>query len=114
MSTPWKNGIYTSDKNRSSIQRVDGQKVDMFTTAYLDFPDFPPTADGTWTFGDFGPAHEEVQKAAGGIKNNNVEMKLFHGKAKCLFNIENIYDRCPKFFKSTLEMSLKHKFVNAT
>ena len=93
MSTPWKNGIYTSDKNRSSIQRVDGQKVDMFTTAYLDFPDFPPTADGTWSFGafgDFGPANEEVQKASGGIKNNNVEMNLFHGKAKMYIHI-NIY-----------------------
>ena len=88
MSTPWKNGIYTSDKNRSSIQRVDGQKVDMFTTAYLDFPDFPPTADGTWTFGDFGPAHEEVQKATGGIKNNNVEMNLFHGKVKMYFMLK--------------------------
>ena len=80
MCTPWKNGIYVSDKARHMLQKVDGQHVDMYSIAYLDFPDMKAIADdGIWTFGDFGPAHEEVQNASGGIKNLNLEMKLFEG-----------------------------------
>ena len=51
----------------------------MYGIAYLDFPDMPAITDGTWTFGDFGLANEEVQKASGGIKNYNVEIKLWEG-----------------------------------
>merc|ERR1719228_324557 len=47
----------------------------------LDFPDeeTPICAPGTWTFGDFGPANEEVSKASGGIKNYNVEISIWMG-----------------------------------
>ena len=79
MSTPWKNGIYTNDGDRRIILKVEGVKIDMFNVSYLDLPDKKPMTDGTWTFGDFGPAHKEVQKASGGIKNNNVEMNLYSG-----------------------------------
>ena len=86
VKTPWKNGLYASDANRGTYLKVNGQKVDMFSTAILDFPDSDPMGDGTWTFGDFEPAHEEVQTAAGGVKNSNVEMNLFNGK-----KIQNFY-----------------------
>ena len=79
-TTPWRNGIYVSDKGRHMIQKVDGEHAEMYGIAYLDYPDMTPTADdGIWTFGDFGPAHEDVQKASGGIKNFNIQMKLFEG-----------------------------------
>ena len=81
-TTPWRNGIYVSDKGRHMLQKVDGQHVDMFSIAYLDFPDMSPLAGGTWTFGDFGPAHEEVQEASGGIENLNVEISLWEGMFK--------------------------------
>ena len=79
-NTPWKNGIYISDANSASFLKINGQKVEMFTPAILDFPDMEPLADGTLTFGGFGPAHQEVQEISGGIKNNNVEMSLWCGK----------------------------------
>ena len=80
VKTPWKNGLYASDANRGLYLRLNGQKVDMLTTAILDFPDTEPSGEGTCTFGDFDPTHEEVQKVSGGVKNNNVEMSLYYGK----------------------------------
>ena len=73
VKTPWKNGLYASDANRGTYLKVNGQKVDMYSPGILDFPDTDPVGDGTWTFGEFDPAHEEVQKISG-VKNNNVEV----------------------------------------
>ena len=40
---------------------------------------------GTITYGDFGIAHDDVQKASGGkIKNYNVEILLWHGMMRTL------------------------------
>ena len=39
----------------------------------------PVGQPGTITYGDFGPAREEVQKASGGVKNYNVEISLLGG-----------------------------------
>ena len=64
--TPWKNGYYYSDKNTAFLKKVEGQSCDLYSIICLDFPDIDPIASGgTWTFGDFGPADEEVQKASG-------------------------------------------------
>ena len=41
----------------------------------------PISDDGIWSFGDFGPAHEEVQKISG-IENNNWEMNVWGGMMK--------------------------------
>ena len=79
VQTPWKNGIYISDANSAQLLKVTGNHVDMLPPSYLDYPDMENMGDGTWTFGDFGPAHEEIQKITG-IKNNNVDSCLWHGK----------------------------------
>ena len=50
----------------------------MFNVAYLDVPDIDSLGAGTWTFGDFGPAHEDIQKMSG-IKNANVKMNMWDG-----------------------------------
>ena len=46
----------------------------------LDYPDIGPVGDpGTITYGDFGPAREEVQKAAHSGENYNVKISVFNG-----------------------------------
>ena len=47
----------------------------------LDYPDMDPVGtDGSITYGDFGPAREEVQKASGlDCKNYNIEISVFNG-----------------------------------
>lgn len=78
--TPWKNGFYFSKNMTSFLKKVDGESCEMHSILKLDYPDMDPVAkDGTWKFGDFGPAHEEVQKASGGIKNYNIEMNVWNG-----------------------------------
>ena len=47
------------------ILQVDGQSALLHNVAFLDLPDMDPISDdGIWSFGDFGPAHEEVQKVS--------------------------------------------------
>ena len=82
VKTPWKNGIYISDANSANYLKVNGQHVDVFSTTFLDFPETGPIAEGIWTFGEYDPTHEEVQKVAGGVKNNNVDINLFYGNKK--------------------------------
>merc|ERR1711971_1495132 len=79
--TPWKNGYYYTPTNTAQLQKVDGNVVYSYSIAHLDFPDMDPISnDGTITYGDFGPAREEVQKASGGVVSNyNVEVKIFNG-----------------------------------
>ena len=46
----------------------------------LDHPDIDPIGEpGSITYGDFGPAREEIKNASGGGKNYNVEISLFSG-----------------------------------
>ena len=46
----------------------------------LDYPDIGSVDDpGTITYGDFGPAREEVQEAAHSGENYNVEISVFNG-----------------------------------
>ena len=80
--TPWKNGYYYTPTNTAQLQKVDGNTVYSYSITQLDFPDQDPICnDGTITYGDFGPAREEVQKASGGgVSNYNVEIKIFNGK----------------------------------
>merc|ERR1712008_265158 len=60
------------------LKKVDGSSCDVYSILKLDYPDVDPIgAAGTWTFGDFGPAHEDVQKASGGVTNYNIEMNVF-------------------------------------
>ena len=64
----------------SFLKKVDGKFCDMYSVLKLDHPDMDPIATkGTWKFGDFGPAHKEVQKATGGVENYNIEMNVCNG-----------------------------------
>jgi len=78
--TPWKNGFYYNEQFTAFLQKVDGNKVLQYSHMWLDFPDAEPMGPPTTrTYGDFGPAHEEVSKVVGGIKNYNVEFYTYFG-----------------------------------
>ena len=77
---------YASDQNLAFLLKVTGEKVEIFSPALLDFSDVENQGSGTWTFGDFEPAHEDVQKVTGGIKNNNVDISLWFGKILIIFH----------------------------
>ena len=79
---PWKNGYYYNKYMAGMIMKLDRNTANLYLTGMkLDFPkeDKPICAPGSWTFGDFGPANEEVVKASGGIKNYNVEVSVWFG-----------------------------------
>ena len=80
---PWKNGYYYTTKNTAQLQKIDGNTITVYNIIALDYPDVEPMASpGTITYGDFGPAREEVQNASGGVKNYNVEIKHLNGKLR--------------------------------
>ena len=84
---PYKNGYYFNKSITGIILKVEGNIVDVYATGMkLDYPDEEKTIcpPGSWTFGDFGPAKEEVSKAAGGIKNYNVQIIAWSGSVKFL------------------------------
>ena len=61
------------------------QNVEYKYLINLDYPDVEFGSKGTWTFGDFGPAREEISEASGGgLKNYNVEMTSFEGLSRSL------------------------------
>ena len=77
--TPWKNGYYYNSITTYRIHKFEGNTAVCYSHLHLDFPDLKPMGPpGTITYGNFGPAKEEVQKASGGIKNYNV--KICQGK----------------------------------
>ena len=78
--TPWKNGYYYNSITTYRIQKFEGNTAECYSHLHLDFPDLKPMGPpGTITYGNFGPAEEEVQKASGGIKNYNVKIVMSHG-----------------------------------
>ena len=80
VKTPWNNGFYYSDKNTSHLYKIEGNTIKAYSIMCLDFPDMDTLGQpGTITYGDFGTARDEVQKASGGVKNYNVEIVLFDG-----------------------------------
>ena len=94
IKTPWENRNYYSTKATQMLQKFEGNTAKAYSHMFLDYPDLDPMAPpGTITYGDFGPAHEKIQKASGGIKNYNVQIVMFHGKI-CWLN--------PKFFSTIL------------
>ena len=78
-TAPWRNGYYRMRGMPSVINLVDGENVTSEnasgkSTSHAD----DPTTKGTWKFGDFGVAQEDVAKECG-ISNYNVEMVLWGG-----------------------------------
>ena len=65
-TTPWKNGYYYNENFTPELLKVTGTRVDFFNMVYLDHPDMAPRAQGTWSFGDYGSARQEIIDASGG------------------------------------------------
>ena len=64
--TPWIDGFYYNKNFSPELLKVQGNEVDFYNILYLDFPDIEPRAVGYWTFGDFGPARQDIIEASGG------------------------------------------------
>ena len=84
---PWKNGYYYNKSYTGLLTKVEGNLAYSFIAGMkVEFPDAKPICDtGTWKYGDFGPANQEVQKASGGVKNYNVELDLWAGTIQPIF-----------------------------
>ena len=81
IKTPWKNGYYYSTKATQMLQKFEGNTAEAYSHLCLDFPDLKPMGPpGTITYGDFGPAHEKIQRVSGGIRNYNVEIVMYQGE----------------------------------
>ena len=76
--TPWKNGFYYNDRETPRLHKVEGEKLLIFPIVYLDYPDLEPICDGSWTYGDFGPARNEIQEASG-VQNYNWKVHALGG-----------------------------------
>ena len=65
-SIPWKNGFYRMKSMPARILTVNGENVTIegVSGRPTNFDDDPNTK-GTWKYGDFGDATEDVAKAAG-------------------------------------------------
>ena len=76
---PWKNGFYRMKSMPSLILTVTGENVTIegVSGRPTNFDD-DPNAKGTWKYGDFGDASEDVAKAAGKPKYN-VDINLWQG-----------------------------------
>ena len=87
--TPWKNGYWLSKKAKSRYSFVTDETVEVRPTISLDYPDMNEwNGIGTWTFGKFGPAPEDLT-AITGIENFNMEMKYGKEVTKSFFGILN-------------------------
>ena len=85
--TPWKNGHWLSKKGKSRYSFVTDETVVVRPTISLDYPEMNEwNVIGTWSFGEFGPAPEELT-AITGIENFNMEMKYGKEVIKSFFGI---------------------------
>ena len=73
---PWKDGFYHNANNLGMLTKVKGNQCMWHNYLVMDYPESDPMATGTWEYGDFGPAKEEVVKASGGIKNYNMQLQM--------------------------------------
>ena len=105
IKVPWKNGYYYNKSYTGLLTKVEGNLAYSYITGMkVEFPDAKPICDtGTWKYGDFGPANQEVQKASGGVKNYNVELDLWAGTIQPIF-----------FFGHFLDPKILHKSRNFT
>ena len=71
---PWKDGYWYNKNMSAYINVVKGNECAMKSLLCIDHPDLSTMSNGTWTFGDFGDASEDIAKATG-IKRYNMEMK---------------------------------------
>ena len=80
--SPLVDGWYFSNVSTQMLMKISGNDVMYYPNITLDYPDLESTGNGTLTFGDFGPAHEEVKIASGGVETNNFLLEAFGGIMK--------------------------------
>ena len=85
MGKHWLDGYYMFENVKAFIYEVKGESAYWYNLSQLDFPDLPPIHPrGTWKYGEFGEAPQEIQEKTG-VKNYNLEMStnffgfIFHG-----------------------------------
>jgi gluconate kinase len=80
--TPWKNGYYHTREMPSMLYLVDGEKFVMHSASGKPSNVYDlPAMQGTWKYGDFGEASEEVAKESGKSRYN-LEMTAWGGLFK--------------------------------
>ena len=73
---PWKNGYYRMRGMPLMIFHVEGNKVtNEYASGRTSNHGVNPSTTGTWTYGDFGDAKEDVAKESG-KKNYNVDINI--------------------------------------
>jgi len=78
--TPWIDGFYYNKDFSPELLKVQGNEVDFYNIVYLDFPDIAPRAVGHWTFGEYGPARQDIIEASGGhTENYNFQWSAYGG-----------------------------------
>ena len=78
-TNPWKDGFYLMHGLPSMVWTVKGENVqNEYLVGRTSNHDNDPNCHGTFKFGDFGPAQEEVAKEAG-KPNYNVQISIWNG-----------------------------------
>ena len=65
----WRNGYWYNKNEKQNLIIIDGNKMTIKDFINLDYT----VVNGTWTYGDFGPADEEIFLITG-FKNYNLEI----------------------------------------
>ena len=78
-TTPWKDGLYLMQGLPSMVWTVKGEKVqNEYLVGRTSNHDNDPMFQGTFKFGDFGPAQDEVAQEAGKT-DYNVQISIWGG-----------------------------------
>ena len=88
--TPMRNGFWYNKATKSELYLIKGEKILCKGLASIDYPEEPNLAcwyEGNISYGDFGPAHDEIVKATG-IANYNCEIQMGIWKIQCVLNEE--------------------------
>ena len=90
----WNNGNWYNKNQKYFLYIVDGENVETKPMIYVDYPEIiKPFMNGSWIFGDFGPADPEIVKHTG-IQNYNLLMDYTIVKFKGVLNEEGTQLQC--------------------
>ena len=92
--TMWNNGYWYNKNQKYLLYIVDGENVETKPMICVDYPDIiKPFMNGSWIFGDFGPADPEIVKYTE-IQNYNLLMDYTIVKFKGVLNEEGTQLQC--------------------
>ena len=75
---PWKNGYWFNKKAPAVLFEVENENFSLKNMVCFDNPEVKEMMNGTWKYGDFGPADKKFVQLTG-IHNYNVmsEMNVY-------------------------------------